>query len=748
MTLPSTHQLRFPGIDTLNPTAPLGQTAVLSSLSANSGLVDPLAGRSLSTSSSSTNRFRPYPGNSPEEAHNLGIVNGQKSYQEHVGDRNPDNELDIFDFIHIDLTAPGSLTLSLIGLQQSGNFTADADLYLVWDANNNFQVDDGELIGFSENIGNGSEFIKRTGLQAGSYYAVVTGYDAYATNSVRRTDYTLTVTADAAGGTLPTARNVGVLGGNRTYSDYVGTLDTHDVYRFQLNNPSSVQISLTGLSADANLYLIQDLNGNGVVDSSDEILRYSDAGGTTQELITLPGLAAGNYYISVVQGASGSTNYTLNLSATTASTTIQTLSGSLEADLFTPNLNYDRTLISGNGNVYLGDGYYDVLNLSNLASTSVKFSLVQLGSTGVSGGVAYNPGNGTRLFDRITLASGQEILFEGIDLIWFGDRIIPLFVNPSDPLFNQQWNLHAMGVHTAWRFTQGTSNVMIGIEDTGLGVNSLGFIHDDLRTTTINGTSYYDDFSTRSTSHGTAVQSIIAANTNNNLGLSGINWNSPVHSIDVIPGPSGDTGDYSLAAATQELINSAGGRRLIINLSLSGSDPNPAELNQLVAQNPNVLFVISSGNDNRSSLDYPASLGQNYGNVVAVGAIDDSGNRWTTPAEGSNYGFGLSLMGPTEVIAARATKTNSGVSFDYYDFQPLGDYFSGTSAATPNVSGVASLVWSANPNLTASQVHEILQQTAYDLGAPGDDLEYGAGLVNADAAVRRALALAQNPSVA
>ncbi|PSB14041.1 hypothetical protein C7B65_26795 [Phormidesmis priestleyi ULC007] len=57
------------------------------------------------------------------------------------------------------------------------------------------------------------------------------------------------------------------------------------------------------------------------------------------------------------------------------------------------------------------------------------------------------------------------------------------------------------------------------------------------------------------------------------------------------------------------------------------------------------------------------------------------------------------------------------------------------------MAGVASLVWSANPNLTATQVQTILSGTAYDLGARGYDPVYGSGFVNADAAVRRAIAI-------
>ena len=88
-------------------------------------------------------------------------------------------------------------------------------------------------------------------------------------------------------------------------------------------------------------------------------------------------------------------------------------------------------------------------------------------------------------------------------------------------------------------------------------------------------------------------------------------------------------------------------------------------------------------------------------------------------------------------MATSATKNSSG-QFDF----GYNNKFNGTSASTANVSGVASLVWSVNSNLTAGQVKAIISDTAYDLGLTGNN-EVGNGFINADAAVRRALAIAR-----
>jgi subtilisin family serine protease len=67
-------------------------------------------------------------------------------------------------------------------------------------------------------------------------------------------------------------------------------------------------------------------------------------------------------------------------------------------------------------------------------------------------------------------------------------------------------------------------------------------------------------------------------------------------------------------------------------------------------------------------------------------------------------------------------------------------YYEGTSMATPHVSAVAALAWSANPKLTNVQIRSILQKSSKDLGKAGWDTSYGYGIVQADAAVKLAIA--------
>lgn len=418
------------------------------------------------------------------------------------------------------------------------------------------------------------------------------------------------------------------------------------------------------------------------------------------------------------------------------------IKGTLNADTFKYSSDASLTIVSGNGNVEFGEGKYDVLDLSNYHSDNLHLNLANTNG----GGVEYDSGKGERVFDAITLKNGNQILFEGIEKIQFANCTLDLAVVPNDPLFNAQWNLHMMDVHTAWRFTQGSPNVLIGIQDSGLAVDGNGSIHPDLdEPTSLPGNAIEDSLGE---SHGTAVHGITSAITNNGYGMSGINWNSNVLHIDVL---GEEIGDLSLDDATQAMIDQAkqNGQRLVINMSL-GSDSETfsvPKLEQLIATHQNdVLFVIAAGNDevdNSLPIDrlyYPARLAAQYNNVIAVGAVygkQDIESNSTLPgmrAPFSNYGQGLTLMGPTDFTTLSGNQTT--FSADFSD-----ELFSGTSVSAPSVAGVASLVWSVNPNLTADQVKNLLAETAYDLSTEGYDLETGYGFVNADAAVRGAIAL-------
>ena len=107
--------------------------------------------------------------------------------------------------------------------------------------------------------------------------------------------------------TLASARDIGTLNSQRSFTDSIGGLDTNDYYRFNVGSPSNFSLRLTGLSADADVLL---LNNAGAV------ISFSNAGGNSSESINSQ-LGAGNYYV-LVYPYSGSTNYNLLLNAVVA----------------------------------------------------------------------------------------------------------------------------------------------------------------------------------------------------------------------------------------------------------------------------------------------------------------------------------------------------------------------------------------------------------------------------------------------
>ncbi|MEB3180728.1 MAG: S8 family serine peptidase [Nostocaceae cyanobacterium] len=673
------------------------------------------------------------------------------------------------DFYRFTLQLRSSLNLNLDGL------SADCDVQLIHDANGNGVKDLGEVISFSMNNGTTAESIN-TFLDAGTYFIRV--YP----RSNQSSRYNLSVSAtpaDYGGNSLNNPFKIGISSITSIYKDWIGSSDTSDYYEFNLNSTSTFNLLLNGLTNNANVAL---LNANG------DRVAISANSGTSDETINST-LESGVYYVHVSR-QEGDTYYNLSLSATpvsaqtritpvsantvtppppasitpppsannppAASTTPRVVQGTLQADTFSWTSGYNRTVFFGNGNIEFSSGKRDLLDLSSFSSANVTINYANTSN----GGVLFNAGNGTRLFDSIRFVDGTDILFAGVEKIRFADTTVDLSIVPNDPQFSQQWNLHMMGVQNAWRFTTGSSGVLIGIGDTGLGVNNQGNIHPDLRvaTTKTISNNYKDELSSYSNtwfSHGSLVQGVIAAASNNGVGMSGINWNSPVYNIDVIDtdGLAGaDTGDYTLVSGIEAMIAEANskGQRAAINLSLSGGYSTALE--QLIARNQNnAVFVIAAGNQNNSTISSPADLAAKYGNVIAVGAVwgsrDWYGNA-TTPGDrisyanwwGSNYGNGLTLMAPSEIIATSATSTtaNGNVAFGY------DSRFNGTSAAVPEVTGVASLLWSVNPSLTAVQIKAIVSETAYDLGRAGYDNVYGYGLINADNAVRRALAFARD----
>ncbi|OCR01158.1 calcium-binding protein [Oscillatoriales cyanobacterium USR001] len=128
---------------------------------------------------------------------------------------------------------------------------------------------------------------------------------------------TLVTTTPAASEDLSLAKNLGVLSETQVVNDFVGTAEPVDIYSFILNSPSRFSLTLDGLTADADVELIQDINRNQVV-GIDGIVATSSNLGTTGEKIVSDLLPAGLYFVRVSQ-FQGDTSYKLTLASAAVS---------------------------------------------------------------------------------------------------------------------------------------------------------------------------------------------------------------------------------------------------------------------------------------------------------------------------------------------------------------------------------------------------------------------------------------------
>jgi len=306
--------------------------------------------------------------------------------------------------------------------------------------------------------------------------------------------------------------------------------------------------------------------------------------------------------------------------------------------------------------------------------------------------------------------------------------------SPNDPRFSQQTNLTQVNFPSAWDKTTGSSNLIIAVIDTGVNID-----HEDLRyriwvnqkETPNNGidddhNGYIDDyrgynFITNNTDisdqngHGTGIASIIAANTNNAVGMAGINWQSQIMVLKALNVSGG--GEYSDVARALHYATDNGAK--VVNMSF-GTYFDSTELQEAIdyALDKGVTIVAAAGNNNQNQLLFPAS----YHRVISAGAVDEAGHR----ASFSNFGNGLDVMAPgLNVLMANYVGGNAYV------------YGSGTSFAAAHVTGLASLILSRNPSLSPAQVEDIIKSTAT---SNSNVLEYGNGVINAGSALGSAQA--------
>lgn len=354
----------------------------------------------------------------------------------------------------------------------------------------------------------------------------------------------------------------------------------------------------------------------------------------------------------------------------------------------------------------------------------------------------------------------------------FEDRILRPVVGPSDgpnlpndPYYAPQaWHYAAIGLPDAWRITTGSASVLVAVVDDGVRFdhpdiapnltsdgydfvsNDQAFVCGDILSNAGDGDGYdpdptnpmdYDCWTggpSQFGDHGLHVAGTIGAAGNDGIGVTGINWTvriRPVRGLGLGGGTDYDIAQAILYAAGLPADNgklgtvqAATGAR-VINMSFGGGQDTPLLHNAIkAAAKAGALLVAAAGNSGSSRPLYPAA----YDEVLAVSAVGPD----MRLASYSSFGPKVGIAAPGgDIDTGSWSFAIASTMWDYTTNSPTYAFAAGTSMASPHVTGVAALVLSAEPTLTAAQLRERLTTYAVDLGARGRDDYYGAGLVNA-----------------
>jgi subtilisin family serine protease len=326
---------------------------------------------------------------------------------------------------------------------------------------------------------------------------------------------------------------------------------------------------------------------------------------------------------------------------------------------------------------------------------------------------------------------------------------------PNDYYFESgtQWGFHNYGQNPpggipgadinlvdAWDISPGNTGILIAILDSGIPMVQGFLFHPDLYDTNRykpgediagDGDWVRDNFG-----HGTHVLGIIAAMTNNETGVAGVDWNCKILINQVFDG----SGIGTHNTFKNGVLHAVDYGARIINYSGGGTASYTKLQAVSYADTHNVLLVAAAGNGFGDSVLYPAHYADNYSNVMAVSATSCKDQL----AEYSNYGPSICVAAPGgqgspwDENDIFSTTPNYPVALSnppYYLTQDFG-YMGGTSMSCGMVTGLASLLLSVDPNFYPLELRETIEKTADKVGdymyyiETGKSMELGHGRIN------------------
>lgn len=295
-----------------------------------------------------------------------------------------------------------------------------------------------------------------------------------------------------------------------------------------------------------------------------------------------------------------------------------------------------------------------------------------------------------------------------------------LFFSPNDfyVAHSSNWGMNKIGLPTAWDTTLGSTSIKDGHLDSGRVIG-----HEDLSGTRFqNGFDYKNNDATPDDNsgcswHGSHTSGTVAATINNAKGFPGT-AQVTLRSIKIF-GTKGNC----LAASTTGIANAiyeAGNQGSHLSSNSWGGGAFSTAINNAIntARGQGTIFVAAAGNGGCSNCIGQPWLPQEA-NVIIVTATDVN-----------DAGASFNSKGPQTDVSAPGVGIGSagGPGNSYY-------VMSGTSMATPYVTGVAGLIKTLHPTWTELQVEGCLKSTSLDLGSAGEDDTFGAGRIRANLAV-------------
>jgi serine protease len=315
----------------------------------------------------------------------------------------------------------------------------------------------------------------------------------------------------------------------------------------------------------------------------------------------------------------------------------------------------------------------------------------------------------------------------------------PAAEQPGDPLVRYQWHLRAIQAQAAWQVVRG-AGATVAVLDTGVAYENRGPYRrasELAATRVVPGWDFVDDDAHPDDippadgrrSHGTHMATIIAAGAGNGIGGAGVAPDARIMPVRVLePDLSG-----TARRIARGLRFAADHGADVANLSIAGPAPSRV-LREAVeyARAKGVTIVAAAGNDGRASVSWPAA----YPGVIAVGAVDRAGKR----AGYSNYGDALDLVAPggSGELVDVGYGPRDGVQSQTLIGGPAQFCFcfmASTSAAAAEVSGVAALLIASGRATTPAAVRAAMVSSARASGTAAQARQYGAGLVQARAAL-------------